>query len=166
MAGEAFPASRRVRKRPDFQRIQRDGRPFRTAHFILLVLAGTPGEASRLGVVATKKLGNSPQRSRGKRICREVFRRSAGLIPDGFDCVVILRAGADELSFDAAKREWESVRRAIGRHCEDTRLGRQKGVVPVESGAARPHVATSHHPSRSSPVKPTESGGRRGGNTS
>jgi ribonuclease P protein component len=145
MPGEAFPASRRIRKRSDFQRIQRDGRPFRTPHYILLILA-QPGDdpvPSRLGLVATKKLGNAPARSRGKRVCREVFRRTPELVPAGFDLVVILRTGADDLSFQAAQAEWESARSAIRRHCETA----QKRPTAVETGPGRPHVAsTSRRP--------------------
>lgn len=161
MPSEAFPASRRVRKRSDFLRIQREGRAFRTAHFVLLVLLGDeasasvpprPSRPSRLGVVATKKLGHAPARTRGKRICREVFRRSGELIPAGFDCVVLLRAGADEIPYEIAASEWESVRRAVQRHCEEARNQPRKAptlAVPVERGPGRPHVAgTKAHAKR------------------
>lgn len=155
MAGEAFPASRRIRKRSEFLVIQRDGRAFRTPHFVLLVHPRPPSERdepSRLGIVATKKIGHSPARNRGKRLCREVFRRSGDVVPAGFDCVVLLRAGAHELGFDAVKREWEGVRAAIHRHCEERRRAALSGAVPVETRPAKPHVA-SHR-------------GTRGGNTS
>ncbi len=151
MPGEAFPASRRIRKRSDFQRIQRDGRPFRTPHYILLVLpqAGA-SEPSRLGVVATKKVGNAPARNRGKRLCRELFRRGGDFVPNGFDLVVILRNGADEVALDEARAEWEKARPAIHRHCEEARkrAGKaspagQSGSATVERRAERPHVAST-----------------------
>lgn len=160
MAGEAFPASRRIRKRSEFLRIQRDGRAFRTPHFVLLIQAQAEDAGpSRLGIVATKKLGHSPARNRGKRLCREVFRRSDGFVPAGFDCVVLLRAGAHELTFERVQREWEGVRGAIRRHCEEARKAAEKGSaseVPVESEASRPHVAAT---------QPLPSSGRSGGNT-
>lgn len=147
MAGEAFPASRRIRKRSEFLRIQRDGRAFRTPHFVLLIRAQVEDVGpSRLGIVATKKIGHSPARNRGKRLCREVFRRSPDFVPAGFDCVVLLRSGAHEMTFDRVQREWEGVRSAIRRHCEEAPKAAENaeaGAVPVESDAARPHVAAT-----------------------
>ncbi len=97
MRGEfGFGPERRLRKRGDFLRVQREGRAVRTAHFILLVAEGVEGP-SRLGVVATKKVGSAVVRNRIKRLCRECFRRHPELLPAGVDLVVIAKAGAGEL---------------------------------------------------------------------
>ncbi len=104
----AFGRDRRIRRRADFVRIQSRGERASTPHFVLLVAARDGGLGrSRLGVVVTKKVGNSVVRSRLKRLCRECFRTWPGLVPDGVDLVVIARPGADELGLAAVRAEWE-----------------------------------------------------------
>jgi ribonuclease P protein component len=93
-----------------------------TAHFVLLVAArvAVPAIASgcaRLGVVATKKIGNAVQRNRIKRLCRECFREWPELVPDGIDLVVIARSGAYELDLATVRTEWERARPALLKRC-------------------------------------------------
>jgi ribonuclease P protein component len=59
-----------------------------------------PGETSgaRLGLVASRKLGDAVRRNRAKRLIREIFRLNPQASDSGVDIVVIPRA---EL-FDAA----------------------------------------------------------------
>ncbi len=119
----AFGPERRIRRRPDFLRVQAIGQRASTAHFVLLVAATRPpklgGSAgcARLGIVVTKKIGNAVQRNRIKRVCRECFRAWTDLVPDGIDLVVIARAGAAELGLSAVRAEWERARPALLQRC-------------------------------------------------
>jgi len=45
----------------------------------------------RLGVTATKKIGNAVRRNRARRLVREAFRRLRVQLPVGFDYVVVAR---------------------------------------------------------------------------
>jgi ribonuclease P protein component len=76
-----------------------------------------PGSCARLGIVVTKKIGNSPQRNRIKRLCRECFRTWPELVPDGIDLVVIARNGAAELALDDVRAEWSRARPALLKRC-------------------------------------------------
>jgi ribonuclease P protein component len=59
---------------------------------ILLVYARKNGlEYSRLGLVVSRKVGNSVLRGRWKRCVREAFRLSQHKIPTGLDLVVLPR---------------------------------------------------------------------------
>ncbi len=110
MRGEyGLGPERRLRKRSDFLRVQRDGRAVRTAHFILLVASGVQGP-TRLGVVATRKIGGAVVRNRIKRLCRECFRRHPDLLPEGVDLVAIAKAGAGELDQAQLDEEWTKAR--------------------------------------------------------
>ncbi|WP_172824830.1 ribonuclease P protein component [Pajaroellobacter abortibovis] len=111
-----------MRKRSDFLRIQSSARCIHTPHFILLVGAHqaakpahslSPPPNRRLGVVTTRKLGNAVQRNRIKRICRECFRQWPSFLPAGTDLVVIARKGADQLSTNGVKIEWQAVRNRL-----------------------------------------------------
>jgi ribonuclease P protein component len=111
-----FGPERRLRKRADFLRVQREGRPIRTAHFILLVAKGVAGPA-RFGVVATKKLGGAVVRNRIKRLCRDSFRRHPTLLPPGVAHVASATAGAGQLRQAEVDQEWGSVSRQLMAQC-------------------------------------------------
>lgn len=128
-----FGKDRRLRKRADFLRVQSEGRRVTAAHFTLLVAARPPGEESapsRLGVVATKKIGGAVQRNRIKRVCRECFRLWPDMLPAGTDLVVIARAGADALSRAEAMAEWRGVHRPL----------LKRAAEALAQAASRPHV--------------------------
>lgn len=117
----SFGRDRRIRKRAEFLRVQSIGQRVSTPHFVLLVAAqerlGSSTAPSRLGIVVTKKVGNSVARSRVKRVCRECFRTWPDLVPDGIDLVVIAKGGAPELGLAAVRGEWERVRPRLLDRC-------------------------------------------------
>lgn len=124
-ARERFSRTQRIRKRPDFVRIQDGGLKVGTRHFLILLApartdaANTTKSAPRLGVVASRKVGGAVQRNRAKRLVREVFRRGADLFPPGLDVVIIVRAGAHELSFAEADAELRAVAHLIRRRGQE-----------------------------------------------
>ena len=77
---------------------------------LLLAPREDPGPC-RLGVVASKRVGNAVARNRGKRRVREWFRENSR-VPSATDLVVVLRVGAPALS--AAQTEAE-LDQALGR---------------------------------------------------
>jgi ribonuclease P protein component len=109
-----FSKERRLRRREDFLRVQATGRRISTPHFTLLV-AAQPGDGgpSRLGIVATRKMGGAVERNRVKRLCRECFRAWPGLVPPKTDLVVIARRGAHLLSLREVREEWARAHRKI-----------------------------------------------------
>jgi len=85
---ETFPKKDRLLKRSEFIRVQRKGRKLGTKSLIILYQPGKKGRL-RLGIAASKKIGNSVVRNRMKRLIREVFRRNRKLFPISADIVVI-----------------------------------------------------------------------------
>ena len=88
MSGQALPAAQRIRRRPDFERVYREGTRVHGRFMTVFVLANG-GTALRFGVAATRKIGSAVDRNRAKRLSREVFRRRK--IDVGLDVVVIPR---------------------------------------------------------------------------
>jgi ribonuclease P protein component len=144
-----FGRERRVRKRSDFNRMQRESRRVTTRHYVLLVAAraarafdtgvvGKDGAAgpSRLGLIVTRKIGNAVARNRVKRVCRACFRQWPSLLPDGVDLVVVAKTGADELCLADVRAEWEGVAELVRKRASEA-LARARSM-PHVSGGRRP----------------------------
>lgn len=107
---------RRVRKRPEFQRAQAAGKRVATRHFVFVISKNPAAErGARLGITASRRVGNAVRRNRLKRLVREVFRRTEAFVPAGFDVIVICRQDEPDLSADQVEREWRSERSRIER---------------------------------------------------
>ena len=76
MPSNTLPPARRIRRRGEFQRVFDAGR---RAHgrYLTILAAPAPGADSRIGIVASKKLGGAVVRNRAKRLIREMFRTEA-----------------------------------------------------------------------------------------
>ena len=72
---------------------------------------------SRLGVTATRRIGNAVVRNRARRLVREAYRTHRRDVPAGFDIVVVvrtalLRKGAAELGPILVRAANEALRGA------------------------------------------------------
>jgi ribonuclease P protein component len=97
-----FSRSDRLRASRDYRRVAAGGERFACPEFVLLVAPGGPAPTGRvrLGITASRRVGNAVVRNRVKRAVREWFRRCRGRIEAGsrgVDMVVIARRAAAEL---------------------------------------------------------------------
>jgi ribonuclease P protein component len=113
---ERFGKARRLRCRAEFQQVFDTGRRGH-GRFVTVVAAPARSGRSRLGIVASRKLGDAVRRNRAKRLIREVFRRSASLANGrGFDIVVIPRREFFEADFASLEQDVHAaLRRCAGR---------------------------------------------------
>jgi ribonuclease P protein component len=90
-ASRQFGKNRRLRRHAEFQKVFDSGQRIR-GRFLTLLVASSQVPATRLGIVASRKLGNSVRRNRAKRLIRELFRQfDSPELVGGVDIVVIPR---------------------------------------------------------------------------
>jgi ribonuclease P protein component len=81
---------------------------------LILSPSSAPG-SPRLGVTASRKVGNAVVRARAKRLIREAFRSTRELWPAGIDLVVIVKRSPGESKLESVVSEWHAARPQIER---------------------------------------------------
>lgn len=97
----SFSKQDKIRKGHDYSRLKTEGNVFKTK---LLVFNFMESDRMRLGLIVTKKVGDSVTRNRTKRWIREVFRLNRTAFAKPIDLVIIPRRS--ELNFDEIKRDF------------------------------------------------------------
>jgi ribonuclease P protein component len=103
-----FPASARVRKRSEFRAVEAKCRRVLTPHFVFLLHARPrpSNQPPRLGITASKRIGDAPTRNRAKRLVREAFRALRERWHSGFDVVVVVRSLEPGATLANVVAEW------------------------------------------------------------
>lgn len=81
----------RLRQRGDFERLKGTGQRIAKGCLIANWQAKPEGVSHRLGVVTSRKLGSSVERSRARRLLRESFRLHQHKIKCPIDLVLVAR---------------------------------------------------------------------------
>ena len=102
----SFRSHERIKTRAEFQEIYRKGARVHGRYSTVFVLANQL-PIGRLGIAATKKLGDAVERNRAKRLIREVFRRNK--VAPGFDVVVIPKRELLETSLTALETDYRNT---------------------------------------------------------
>jgi ribonuclease P protein component len=87
----------------------------RHTQHLVVIHHPTAASVSRLGVTASKRVGNAVVRNRIKRLVREAFRLCRGDIQPPVDMVVIAKADAHKLSYAQAITELRAFLQLTGR---------------------------------------------------
>jgi ribonuclease P protein component len=108
----SFAQHERIKRKSDFQRVYTQGKKRVSSSFILYCTIDSNRKYRRLGITASKKVGNAVTRNRCKRIVREVFRRNKELFLEGTDVVVIVRRDMVGKRYDSVLEEFYSILRS------------------------------------------------------
>jgi len=137
---EAYPKGRRILKRRDFLRIQQRGYRIYSERLIFQFMPGR-SQRVRLGITASKKIGNAVVRNRVKRWLREAFRREPSLIAPPlaliFDLVVTPKRGVTDFSHAVILDELQSALRRY-------RKQREGGSRPRHERVSAPKGPSGH----------------------
>jgi ribonuclease P protein component len=114
-----FSAASRVRKRAEFRRVQAQALRVVTRHFVFLLHMNTAAAprsaATRLGITASRKVGNAVHRNRAKRLVREAFRATRDLWWPGLDVVVLVKSDLGDMKLDQVVAEWRGASGSLTR---------------------------------------------------
>lgn len=103
-----------IKASQDFQRIARQGKRWKGPAFIMQILQTAEESSFRLGLTASRKVGNAVIRNRAKRRLRETVRlylQTKTLA--GFDMVLIAKTAAASHDFALMQKDFEAGMRAL-----------------------------------------------------
>jgi ribonuclease P protein component len=114
---ESLPPRQRIRKKKDFLVLYKKGYRYKSRYFSLI---GLPNALlySRVGVVASRKVGNAVARNRAKRWMRELFRRNKDLLVHPVDLLIVATPAMKEATWPELR---ESYLQAVGKIFEKKR---------------------------------------------
>ncbi|MDF2577914.1 MAG: hypothetical protein K0S74_1398 [Chlamydiales bacterium] len=84
----SFPKSARLLKRKQFQKVQSAKCSIVGSRMIIQYYIDPHNAQSKLGIAASRHFGNSVQRNRFKRLCREAFRLLQRYFPSGSQVII------------------------------------------------------------------------------
>jgi ribonuclease P protein component len=104
----------RLRNREEFSRIYRSGKSFANGQFVVYWSRQPAAEPFRLGVSASRKIGNAVVRNRLRRVVKEIVRLHADRIVPQVDLILIVRKPAVSMKTKELERSVLHVLRKAG----------------------------------------------------
>ena len=102
--------SESLKRNSDFQTVYKYGKSYANKYIVMYVRPNNT-DRNRLGISASKKVGNSVVRHHFARLVRESYRLHENIFNSGLDIVVIARNSAREISYE----EMESAMLHLGK---------------------------------------------------
>ncbi|MEN8907796.1 MAG: ribonuclease P protein component [Clostridiales bacterium] len=97
-----------LKKGYDFSRVYKNGKYFASKYVVLYFIVNKYDE-NRIGIVVTKKNGNSVRRNRIRRLIKESYRLNEFRVKIGYDLVFVSRKNQNIPKFKEIKSEIEYI---------------------------------------------------------
>lgn len=104
----------RLRKREDFSRIYRGGKSFANGQFVVYWSKQRIADPFRMGVSASKKIGNAVVRNRMRRMVKEIVRHQVDRIHPNIDFILIVRKPATAMQMKEMEKSVLHVLKKAG----------------------------------------------------
>jgi ribonuclease P protein component len=102
---ESLAPRERIRKKKEFSVLYKKGCRYKSKYFSLIGLSNAL-TYSRVGVVASRKVGDAVARNKAKRWMRELFRRNKDLFPQPVDVLIVATAAMKEASWAELREDY------------------------------------------------------------
>ena len=103
----SFPKPRRLTRTAEFAQVRRNGKTWRGDTITLAIAsAADSDEPMRLGIIASRKVGNAVARNRARRRIREIVRKHQHGIRTGVWLVIIISAKAARAPYAELEDEY------------------------------------------------------------
>jgi ribonuclease P protein component len=111
---EGLAARQRIRKKKEFLVLYKKGHRYKSRYFSLIYsVSALP--YSRVGVVASRKVGGAVVRNKAKRWMRELFRRNRDLLEYPVDVLLVAMPDLARATWVEVREEYLLAVREIGR---------------------------------------------------
>jgi ribonuclease P protein component len=104
-----LPRERRIKQGRDFARAKSEGRRIVQGCLILNWVNLPSGSASRVGVITSRRVGESVIRSRARRLLREAFRLNQPSLAQPADVVLVARPSIAGKSFNQVAGDYQAA---------------------------------------------------------
>jgi ribonuclease P protein component len=93
----------------EFARVREKGKPMHGRTMLLGVLEAGDTEATRTGIVTSRRIGTAVVRNRVRRRLREIVRHARSGLRDGLWLVIVAKPPAARAPFDELRAEWQQL---------------------------------------------------------
>lgn len=134
-----FPGEKRLKLGSDIRKTLDTGTKFVCRNFVFFAAPSVAErDGTRLGIIVSKKTGNSVVRNRIKRLTREAYRHMYGTLDakevfKGVDLVVIARVGAAGASYEDTTRDFSYCLSKLQRQLEKKQVVNPLGDLGKDS---------------------------------
>ncbi len=94
-----------LKKTSEFQRVYGRKKSY-ADKYLIMYISNNALEVSRIGISASKKIGNSVVRHRVSRLIREAYRLNKDKLASGFDIVIVARPLASDAGFSEIEKSY------------------------------------------------------------
>ena len=102
-----------LRRQKDFDRVYRKGKSVGSRYVVVFTLKNNL-PYKRVAFLASKKVGNSVQRNRARRLMKEAYRLSDQVLPEGYDFIFIARNTINDAKCQNVRRSLVNALKRTG----------------------------------------------------